>query len=179
MSFWEVHSARRALRRWRLYARVVRLGEEEDETGRLLERAFNWWRGMAQHYRRYAGNRVEPWQRKRKYESAVRHQQGGGCLLWSDTVQRLGLTACHAHQTALLHLQHQGQAAWGGPMAAAGLGDGVWLVGGACRAAWRWHRAEDCRGPARLGGGQPSGLLSSLAAVSGSSGDRARARCSL
>jgi hypothetical protein len=52
MSFWEVHAARRCLRRWRLYARLARLGEQEDEAARRLGRAFSWWRGMALHYRR-------------------------------------------------------------------------------------------------------------------------------
>lgn len=52
MSFWEVHAARRCLRRWRLYSQLVHLGEEEDERALLLGRCFQWWRGMALHYRR-------------------------------------------------------------------------------------------------------------------------------
>lgn len=52
MSFWEVHAARRCTRRWRLYARLLRMGEAEDEATALLARAFGWWRAMALHYRR-------------------------------------------------------------------------------------------------------------------------------
>jgi hypothetical protein len=52
MSFWEVHAARRCARRWRLYARLMRRGDEEAEESGLLARAFAWWRGMAAHYRR-------------------------------------------------------------------------------------------------------------------------------
>jgi len=52
MSFWEVHAARRCWRRWRLYAQLMKLGEEEDEASRLTARAFQWWRGMALHYRK-------------------------------------------------------------------------------------------------------------------------------
>jgi hypothetical protein len=54
MSFWEVHAARRCLRRWRLYVRLARLGGEEAAGAALLGCAFQWWRGLAAHYRRWA-----------------------------------------------------------------------------------------------------------------------------
>jgi hypothetical protein len=69
MSFWEVHAARRCLRRWRLYGRLAGLGREEDGVDATLSAAFRWWRGMALHYRRQRALGEDHWQRQQLAEA--------------------------------------------------------------------------------------------------------------